>query len=65
MAPLGLFSSKEHPFKLVGKPEVNYIRSYSLDTFLTRSNKFYKDCGVEKSIKAHQPEYNRVNEKAG
>jgi len=64
MASLGLFLSEKHPFKLVGKPEVNYIRSASLDTFLTRFNIFYKNCRVARFIKQHQPEYNRINEKA-
>jgi len=63
MASLGLFLSEEHPFKLLSKPEVNYVRNAPLDTFLFRFNNFYKDCQVSNFIKKHRLEYNRINKK--
>jgi len=64
MASLGLFLSKAYPFKLVIKPDVNYVRNVPLDTFLLRFNTFYKNCQVAKFIKKHLPEYDRINKKA-
>ncbi|KLT63742.1 DUF4932 domain-containing protein [Pedobacter sp. BMA] len=63
MASLGLFLSQKHPFKLEIKPEINYIRNASLDTFISYFNAFYKDCQVETFLTNHKNAYNKINKK--
>ncbi|MCG2432217.1 DUF4932 domain-containing protein [Aequorivita xiaoshiensis] len=64
IASLGLFLSEDYPFEIKIKPEVNYIRSTSKDTFLYHFNEFYKDCKVKKFIKKHKKLYKSVCETA-
>ncbi len=60
IASIGLFLSRNHPFEIKIKPEGNYIRSSSNDTFLYHFNEFYKDCKVKKFIKKHKKLYKSV-----
>lgn len=60
MASLGLFLSKQHPFTIAVKPEVNYIRSSSHETFLYHFNKFYADTDMHSFINKHKKLYESV-----
>lgn len=60
IASLGLFLSENYPFEIKIKPEVNYIKSSSKDTFLFHFNEFYKDCKVRKFTANHKKLYKSV-----
>ncbi|WP_316830828.1 DUF4932 domain-containing protein [Pedobacter aquatilis] len=60
MASIGLFLTDKYPFKLKVKPDVNYIRSAPIDTFLLYFNRFYKECKVADFLSKHHNEYHSI-----
>ena len=64
LASIGLFLSSAYPFKLQINPDVNYIRSAPIDSFLFHFNAFYKDCQVSKFIANNQKKYQHINKEA-
>lgn len=57
ISSLGLFLTKKYPFKIMIEPEINYLKSSDINSFLKYFNKFYKDCDVKNFIKQHKKQY--------
>lgn len=60
MSSMGLFLTKSYPFSVQSTPEITYIKSSPITTFLFHFNRFYKECKVATFIKKHHKEYSNI-----
>lgn len=60
MCSMGLFLTDSYPFSVQSTPEITYIKSSPITTFLQYFNKFYKECKVATFLKKHHKEYCKI-----
>lgn len=62
LSSIGLYLSDGYPFKLKISYSGSQLRSSEISVFLEKFNAFYKDCRVDRFLKAHKEDYARIVE---